>query len=102
MELQFNGPESCKYDGKVVAVKRLEEFSAEDWNMSKTEYDLLLEHNNMLAIINSTACMADKVLAIINSTACMADKVFNHDYYDIEFRDGYTIVAISGYHLELV
>lgn len=88
MELQFNGPESCKYDGKVVAVKRLEEFSAEDWNMSKTEYDLLLEHNNMLAIINSTACMADKV--------------FNHDYYDIEFRDGYTIVAISGYHLELV
>jgi hypothetical protein len=63
---------------QTIKVSSLDEFSADEWDMSDKEYKQLLKHNN-------------KNAKIIN--------VLADDYYDIKFSDGYTIDGISEYHL---
>jgi hypothetical protein len=66
-------------EGDKVTVSQLDEFSIGDWGMTKDEYKILLNHNNEDAIVLQGGFLG---------------------YYNIKFKDGYTIDALSSYHME--
>lgn len=44
----------------------------------------------------------DKIPITVLGVGCEVDGIFEHDYHDIQFKDGTEVDALSGYHLQLI
>jgi hypothetical protein len=76
------------YENRKVFVFGLDEHTAEEWQMNEKGYEEFLKHNEQEATIQNVECLVDGE--------------FDHDYYNIVFSDGYKVVGIHGYHLQLL
>ena len=73
--------------GKTVTIVNLDDASQKDWDMNNVEWKKLQSYEGKKAKVKS--------IAVENDTGDEAD-----DYYNVVFQDGYSIDALSGYHIK--
>ena len=69
---------------RVLLLKNVEEFTSEEFDMSKKEFGILKRHIGHVA----------------EAVEAVSGEEWDYTYFDITFPDNVEVRAISGYHLK--